>query len=71
MLSALLSGRFILTICAFLLGREVERMKFDSRLVSGIFIGMVLGLHFHTQLVVYLPILMVVAVALVLRSVAR
>lgn len=46
-------------------------MKFDSRLVTGILIGMVLGLHFHGALVVYLPILFVIALALILRSMAH
>ena len=40
-------------------------MKFDMRLVTGIFIGMVMGLHYHASLVHYLPLLMVPTLILV------
>ena len=44
-------------------------MKFDSRLVTGIFIGMVLGLHYGSTLHVYLPVLMVATLILVLKTI--
>ncbi len=46
-------------------------MKFDTRLVTGIFIGVVLGLHYHAALVNLLPLLIVGAFILVLRMVHR
>lgn len=46
-------------------------MKFDQRLVSGIFIGLVLGLHYHGSLAIYLPILTVVTLILMLRTLHR
>ena len=50
---------------------EVDAMKFDQRLVSGIFIGLVLGLHYFESLVIYLPILMVVTLIMALRMLHR
>lgn len=55
-------------LCVLLL-KGVKRMKFDSRLVTGIFIGMVLGLHYHASLVTYLPIMIVATLILVLKAV--
>ncbi len=46
-------------------------MKFDTRLVTGIFIGAVLGLHYHTSLAIYLPILTVATLILVLKVLHR
>ena len=43
-------------------------MKFDTRLVTGIFIGMVLGLHYHASLVIYLPLMIVATLILVLKA---
>ena len=42
-------------------------MKFDNKLVTGIFIGMVLGLHYGSTLQVYLPVLMVVTLIMALK----
>ena len=44
-------------------------MKFDIRLVTGIFIGMVLGLHYHVTLIEYLPLLLVATLILLLKTV--
>ena len=44
-------------------------MKFDSRLVFGVLIGMIVGLHFHAALITFLPILLVIALALVLKTI--
>jgi len=40
----------------------VNKMKFDNRLVTGIFIGMLLGLHYHVSLIAYLPVLVLLTV---------
>ena len=42
-------------------------MKFDIRLVTGIFVGLVVGLHYHATLTIYLPVLMVITLILVLN----
>ena len=42
-------------------------MKFDNRLVTGIFIGVVFGLHYTTTLMAYVPVLSVITLILVLR----
>lgn len=46
-------------------------MKFDTRLVTGIFIGVVVGLHYGASLATYLPIVSIVALVLVLNMVRR
>ena len=42
-------------------------MKFDNRLVTGIFIGMLLGLHYEGILIAYLPIITVLTAILALK----
>ena len=44
-------------------------MKFDNRLMTGLLIGVVFGLHYHAELVTYLPILIIGAVILLLKMV--
>ena len=44
-------------------------MKFDHRLVTGILIGTVFGLHYHEALVTYLPLLIIAALILLLKIV--
>jgi len=44
-------------------------MKMDTRLVTGILLGVVLGLHYHTTLVLYLPLLTVAALIVVLNTI--
>jgi len=44
-------------------------MKFDHRLLSGILIGVVFGLHYHEALVVYMPLLIIGALILLLKMV--
>ena len=46
-------------------------MKFDKHLVTGIFIGTVLGLHYAETLIMYLPVLTIVTLILVLKTVHR
>ncbi len=43
----------------------------DPKLTSGIFIGLLVGLHYHAALVSYLPILMIITVIMVLRLIHR
>lgn len=50
---------------------EVRPMKIDLRLVTGIFMGMVVALHYHGLLVAYLPVMMIVTLILVLKMVHR
>ena len=44
-------------------------MKFDMKLITGIFIGVVVGLHMVDTLAVYVPILTVAALVLILRTI--
>ncbi len=44
-------------------------MKFDHRLVTGLLIGMVFGLHYGTILTSYLPLLVIASVVMLLRIV--
>ena len=46
-------------------------MNLDNRLLGGMFLGIVLGLHYHAALLSYLPILMIVTVIMVLRLLHR
>jgi hypothetical protein len=46
-------------------------MKFDVRLLTGVFVGMVLGLHYHAVLMEYLPLLMVPTLILILKVLHR
>lgn len=46
-------------------------MKFDIRIVTGIFIGVCLGLHYHGSLITYMPILTVATLILLLKTVHR
>ncbi len=42
-------------------------MHFDTRLVTGILLGMVLGLHYHASLVTVMPLLVIATLILMLR----
>ena len=46
-------------------------MKLDVRLLTGIFVGMIVGLSYHEALVGYLPLLMVPTLILVLKIIHR
>lgn len=46
-------------------------MKLDIKLITGIFVGMLVGLHYHTVLIPYIPLLFVPTLILVLRSIHR
>lgn len=46
-------------------------MKMDVRLLTGIFIGMIVGLHYHSVMITYLPLLMVPTLILVLKTLHR
>ena len=49
--------------------KEVAKMKFDIKLVTGIFVGMLLGLHYSSVLIPYIPLLMVPTVILLLKNI--
>ena len=42
-------------------------MKFDIRLMTGICIGVLVGLHYHRHLVEYMPLLVVPTLILLLK----
>ena len=42
-------------------------MKWDVRLVSGIFVGLILGLHYYSILSAYMPILVVITLVMLLK----
>ena len=44
-------------------------MKFDHRLLSGVLIGTVFGLHYHEALVAYLPLMIIAALILLLKMI--
>ena len=46
-------------------------MKIDVRLVTGIFIGVILGLHYHSVMISYMPLLMVPTLIMVLKVLHR
>ncbi len=50
-------------------GREVGKMRFDWRLITGVFVGIVLGLHYSPILTVYFPVLMVITLVLVIHAI--
>ena len=46
-------------------------MKFDIRLMTGIFVGLVVGLHYYANLTIYMPVLLVIALILVLKTITH
>ena len=46
-------------------------MKIDMRLITGVLVGVVLGLHMIDTLMVYLPLLTVVTFILVLKNIVH
>jgi hypothetical protein len=42
-------------------------MKVDTRLVTGILIGIVFGLQYHMALIEYMPLLVIASLILLLR----
>jgi hypothetical protein len=44
-------------------------MKMDFKLLTGIFVGLIAGLHYHTELVTYMPLLVIATLVLILRIV--
>ena len=47
--------------------KEVEKMKFDNRVLTGLLFGVVLGLHYHSELVTYMPLLVIAALVMLLK----
>ena len=46
-------------------------MKIDVKVLTGIFVGMVIALHYSEMLMTYLPLLMIVSLILVLKVIHR
>jgi len=46
-------------------------MKLDTKLLAGIAVGLVIGLHYHASLIAYLPLMMVATLILVLKVIHR
>lgn len=44
-------------------------MRFDDHLLGGLFIGIVIGLHYGTSLSAFMPIFLVLGILFVLRYV--
>ena len=43
-------------------------MKLDNRILTGLVLGVVVGLHYHATLVAYLPLLMIAGIILLLKT---
>ena len=46
-------------------------MKMDSRIITGLLLGLVTGLHYHESLVLYLPVLVIAALVMLLKLLHR
>ncbi len=46
-------------------------MNFDNKLFGGILVGLVVGLHYQTTLITYLPIFVIAAVIFGLHLIRR
>ncbi len=46
-------------------------MAIDMRMVTGILVGAILGLHYHDALIVYLPILTVATLIFLLKTIRQ
>ncbi len=46
-------------------------MKLDHKVMTGILIGVVFGLHYHTVLAAYVPLLLIAAIIMLLKLVHR
>ncbi len=53
------------------LKEEVGAVRFDPRIITGMLIGMVLGLHYHEALVLYMPLLVVAGLVMLLKVLHR
>lgn len=51
--------------------KGVGGMKFDSKIITGIVVGMVLGLHYHGALITYMPLLVIAGLVMLLRVLHR
>ena len=43
-------------------------MNLDDKLTTGILVGVILGLHYHTDLTMYLPVLVVATLIMLLKT---
>lgn len=50
---------------------EVGEMRFDPKIITGIVIGMVLGLQYHEALVLYMPLLVIAGLVMLLKVLHR
>jgi hypothetical protein len=50
---------------------EVGNMKFDPKIITGIIIGMVLGLQYQETLVLYMPLLVIAGLVMLLKVLHR
>lgn len=44
---------------------------FDKRLITGVIVGAVVGVHYYSTLTVYLPVLIVLGIIMLLHLVRR
>ena len=51
--------------------KEVATMKFDTNLILGVLVGLIVALHYHVALTTYLPIFMILTVLMVIRLIHR
>ena len=54
--------------CVF---KEVRTVKLDHRLLTGLFVGMVIALHYSSLLMTYFPLLVIATIVLVLKTIHR
>jgi hypothetical protein len=46
-------------------------MHFDNRLLTGLLLGVVLGLHYHSALITYMPLMVIAGLVMVLKFLHR
>lgn len=46
-------------------------MKFDNRVLTGLLLGVVLGLHYHGALIMYMPLLVIASLVMLLKFLHR
>ena len=51
--------------------KEVGTVNLDTRLLTGIFVGMVVALKYDTILLAYFPLLVIVTLVMVLKLIHR
>ncbi len=46
-------------------------MKFDVKIITGMLVGMVLGLQYHETLMLYMPLLVIAGLVMLLKVLHR